>query len=135
MRRQRQRGSAVEAVPVLLIALLVAVGAVQLSFFMAGRVSSDLAAYRASRMMQEGRRHGKAARHEAEHCCRRLYPEKLSRAKTEVNGTSEKVRVEHEMKPLLPLIAVSDESPFSTMKVQAQYPPKLENAKTGRRRW
>src|SRR5262245_35461871 len=105
-RSRSQRGSLVEAIPVVLLGILVIFGALQVALFMSGKHAADLAAYRASRVLEAradraGDAQG-AARREAQTTCGIGYPESLT--STSVSASAgEHVELKLRMEPLLPL--------------------------------
>jgi len=129
MRRTRQRGSLVEAVPVVLTGLVIMYGALQVALFMSGKHAADLAAYRAARVLearaeQAAEAQG-AARREAETMCSIGYPESLSSTQVQTHPSQGRVDVRLRMEPLLPLPLFEGADTFEPSTVKAKYPPSL----------
>jgi hypothetical protein len=85
-------------------------GALQAALFMTGRHAAELAAYRSSRVLEEGG-DSDAAREEAERVCAIGYP----KAYGESAPTGDTVRLR--MEPLMPLFA------SGAVTVEAHHPP------------
>ena len=130
MRRTKQRGSTVEIIPVVFIGIVVAFGAVQVTLFMSGKHAADLAAYRASRVLEQRGRNPaeamEAARREATTVCSIGYPGSLSSVQVQSNPAQARAQVQLRMEPLLPLPVLSGPTGGSAKKVVAQHPPAME---------
>ena len=117
------------AVPILLIGILVMMGGLQTGLFMMGRHASEVAAFRASRVVEEG---GPlqpgvfaAARQEADRISRIGYPDSLSAVDVRFDASGSRVTVDVRMEPLFPAAVVPDGRPIGAVTVQGVYPPPM----------
>jgi len=123
MRRERERGTLVEIVPVLIVGILLMIGALQMSLYMTGKHGAELAAFRAARAMEM--RAGSAlgpveASSEAQKWCRVGYP--FTRSATFAPTGSASAVVSMRMTPLFPSSSLQ---PFTALRVNGQYPPRI----------
>ena len=132
MRMRRQRGSVVEAVPVLVLGVLLVLAGLQLSFFMAGRHTAELAVFRASRILDEDPGNRAKAIELAERTCRLCYPDSLSSVQVTPRGPGSEVSLRFRMEPLLGLHVVPGARPWGPMTIEARHPRPLTGVKVSR---
>ena len=132
MRMRSQRGSVVEAVPILVLGVLLVLAGLQLSFFMAGRHTAELAAFRASRILDEDAGNRAKAIELADRTCRLGYPDSLSSVHVDVRTPASEVTVHFRLEPLLGLHVLPGARPFGPMTIKARHPRPLPGVKVNR---
>jgi len=129
MRRRRQRGSTVEFIPVAMMAILLLVGSLQIALYMSAKYFSELASFRASRIVEEDA--GKTGRAQAEaiRCCRLGYPAHLGSTTMQRRSSKADVRVRFHARPFFPFPAEGGSGKLGDLMVNADYPPPLVTGK------
>ncbi len=113
-----------DSMPALLIGIVLALGAVQVSLNMGLRHASELGAFEAARVMEEGRSPAEA-KEQVSKWCATVYPKKLTSLQPHVESDPPRATVRVKCDPILRLDRLPQGAGLGPMEFQAVHPPPL----------